>query len=105
MMIEMIGGVSFSIQADPEDKSELLRRLSEKGVKVRHFGMDSPTALEWIFITFGALTGLIEIYQFLKGKKDKNIEIKMRIPNRANFTITSKNAEELKVYIDEYENN
>ncbi len=67
MMIEMIGGVSFSIQADPEDKSELLRRLSEKGVKVRHFGMDSPTALEWIFITFGALTGLIEIYQFLKG--------------------------------------
>ena len=98
----MIGGASFSIQADPEDKRELLKRLSEKGVKVRHFGTDTTGTLQQIYFTVRTLVGLIIIYEFLKEKKEKDIEVIINKSNGESITVSTKNADKLKIKIDEY---
>ena len=99
----MIGNVSFTIEADPDDKKELFKMFSEKGVKIRRFRMDTPDAIEWIFFVANVLRGLKELYGFLILKKEKKVEINIR-HNEKIISVNSKNAEYLKVYIDELTN-
>lgn len=100
----MIGTVSFTIEADPEDKKELFNILSEKGVGVRYFARDARGISDWIILASSVLVGLIELYKFLKGKEDKKVDIKIRKRNGEIISVNSKNAEDLKIYIDQLSN-
>ena len=90
-----------SIFGGIEDRAELEEMIqNEKSIQYKHIEMLTEAA--W---GYGVISGLINllplIYEWLSKKKRRNISIVINRRDGTSLRVESKNAEDLKVYINE----
>jgi hypothetical protein len=90
------------VWGDKEDKEELYRRLrKDKNIGIR-LSLAEIVDPPLIFtITFGLISTLKIIHDFLKERKTKNIEVQISHRDGRVTTIKSTNPDELQVLIQE----
>ena len=93
---------NIRVWGDKKDKEELYNRLIEdKNVSIRKLLLeviDPPLAFT---VVFGLISSLKIIYDLLKEKKDKNIEVQISYSDGRVVTVKSTNPDKLRVLIQE----
>lgn len=96
---------SIRIFADKEDEEELRHQIeSDKNIVVRPTlaeSLDPPLILN---IVVGLIPVLILVYDLLKKRKKKKIEVYISLPDGRYISVKSTNPDELKVLINELQN-
>ena len=92
------------VWGDEEDKEELYRRIErDKNIATRKIIAEIVDPPLIFTVVFGLINTLKIIYDFLKERKDKNVNVQISLPNGRVVSVKSTNADELQVLIQELE--
>ena len=90
------------VWGNKEDKEELYRRLErDKKIIVRRSLVEIVEPPLIVTIVLGMIPALKAIYDWLKERKDKNIEVQVSLSDSRVITVKATNPDELKVLIQE----
>lgn len=90
------------VWGDKEDKEELYRRLErDDSVNIRLVIAEIVDPPLIFTVVFGLINTLKIIYDFLKERKNKNIEVQISYLDGRTITVKSNNPDELQILIKE----